>query len=336
MARCRLEDFELGNPIGVGTVGTIFRARDRRSGQDVAVKILHPTVSSDELIKARFWREMMILEKLSHPNIIRYFGGGRDGNQLFFAMERVDGGTLKDLIRQSGRLSWVEAATCGVQIASALQHAHNHGIIHRDLKPANLLLTADGELKLVDFGIARDVTSPELTNQGLTVGTYAYMSPELIGGRRNITGQADLYGLGCLLFEMLTGRPPFEGENFAQLFDQHLYSPPPRVRDIAPDCPPELNDLVTALLSKSPDDRPFNARSVQAALMKLLDERTLAEDTSEDVAAVSALDRGRSILGARLRRVRRRQESRDISWLSLVCVLLILGVVVGAAMFFGA
>ncbi|MCH5372963.1 MAG: serine/threonine protein kinase, partial [Planctomycetes bacterium] len=244
MGRCRLENFELGDPLGVGTVGTIFRARDRRTGRDVALKILHPTVSGDRLIKARFWREMMILEKLSHPNIIRYYGGGRNDDQLFFAMERVDGGTLKDLIAQSGRLSWMEAATCGIQICSALQHAHNHGIIHRDLKPANLLLNADGQLKLVDFGIARDATSPELTSQGLTVGTYAYMAPEQIGGRRDVTGQADLYALGCLLYEMLTGRPPFEGDNFPELFDQHLHRVPPRVRELAPDCPPELDELV--------------------------------------------------------------------------------------------
>jgi eukaryotic-like serine/threonine-protein kinase len=335
MARCRLEDFELGATLGVGTVGTIFCARDRRTGQEVAVKILHPTVSGDALIRARFWREMMILEKLSHPNIIRYLGGGRDGEQLFFAMERADGATLKDLIGRSGRLNWGEAATCGIQISSALQHAHNHGIIHRDLKPANLLLTSSGELKLVDFGIARDTTSPDLTSQGLTVGTYAYMSPEQIVGNRSITGQTDLYALGCLLFEMLTGRPPFEGDNFAQLFEQHLHQTPPRVRSLAPDCPSELDDLVAALLNKSPDDRPFNARTVQATLMRLLDQSSLHDETSGDVAAQSALDMGRLELSRRVGQVQVRPASEHVSWFSLACVLLVVVGAIWAAMCFG-
>jgi len=335
MARCTLEDFELGETLGVGTVGTIFCARDRRTGQQVAVKILHPTVSGDALIRARFWREMLILEKLSHPNIIRYLGGGRDGEQLFFAMERADGATLKDLIGQSGRLTWAEAATCGIQISSALQHAHNHGIIHRDLKPANLLLTSYGGLKLVDFGIARDTTSPDLTAQGLTVGTYAYMSPEQIIGNRSITGQTDLYALGCLMFEMLTGRPPFEGDNFAQLFEQHLHQVPPRVRSLAPDCPPELDELVATLLHKSPDDRPFNARSVQATLMRLLEQTGPEDDTSRDVAARSAVDRGRLELSRRVGQVRVRSVPEHVSWVSLACVLLVLVGAIWAAVYFG-
>jgi serine/threonine protein kinase len=227
-----------------------------------------------------------------------------------------------------------------VQISSALQHAHNHGIIHRDLKPANLLLNSQGELKLVDFGIARDVQSPELTSQGLTVGTYAYMSPEQIAGKQATTGKTDLYALGCLLFEMLTGRPPFEGENFAQLFEQHLHSPPPRVRAFVPGCPRELDELVAQLLSKSPDDRPFNARSVQAALMRILDERG-ADDASageaDDVPAdVAPLDRGRWELSERLGQLRRQRDSSNVSWLSLVCVLLLVVGVVSVAMLLGA
>ncbi len=323
----RIDEFELHEPLGVGTVGTIYRAGDLEYQQDVALKVLLPTVSSDDLIKARFEREMIILEKLSHANIVQYFGGGRHGSQLFYAMELVDSGTLRDMLQQTGCLSWQEVATCGVQICSALQHAHNHGIIHRDLKPANLFLTTSGELKLGDFGIARDTNSADITADGLTVGTYAYMSPEQIAGDQ-VSGKTDLYALGCLLFEMLTGRPPYQGDNFAQIFDQHLKNAPPRVQDFEPDCPTELDSLVSQLLSKSPDERPFNARAVQARLMRLLD-RTLDEEPADaDVPAAKAIDRGRDVLVERLERMRGVNESRDVSWVSMACLLLaIIGVV---------
>jgi serine/threonine protein kinase len=330
----RIEEFELSDTLGVGTVGTIYRARDLANGCEVAVKILLPTVSNDELIKARFGREMLILEQLSHPNIVRYYGGGRIESQLFYAMELVDGGTLKDVLEQSGRLSWAEAATCGVQICSALQHAHNHGIIHRDLKPSNLFLTADGDLKLGDFGIARDTKASDITADRLTVGTYAYMSPEQIAGDREISGKTDLYALGCLIFEMLTGRPPFEGASFAQLFDQHLRVTAPRVREIEAGCPPELDDLVSRLLDKSPDARPFNARTVQAKLMQLLD-RTPVGATADDVCAADALGLGKVTLSKRLSQVKELRQSREISWLSLACVVLAAIGIVCAAWCFG-
>ncbi len=330
----RIEEFELGETLGVGTVGTIYRARDRENDREVAVKLLLPAVSDDELIKARFGREMMILEQLSHLNIVQCYGGGRVENQLFYAMELVEGGTLKEVLQQTGRLSWREAATCAVQICSALQHAHNHGIIHRDLKPANLFLAANGDLKLGDFGIARDTKAADITSSGLTVGTYAYMSPEQIVGDREITGKTDLYALGCLVFEMLTGRPPFEGENFAQLFEQHLRTQPPRVRSLAPECPEELDNLIAELLDKSPDARPFNARTVQAVLMRLLD-RPLDDDTAGDVAAEDALQQGKVKLSKRLTQTRKMLEPHQVSWVSLACVVLIVIGVVGAALCIG-
>ncbi len=270
MKRLSLNDIQLGPMLGAGTVGEVFSGRIKQSGEEVAVKLLLLSLSQDELVRSRFQREMIILEKLQHPNIIRYFGGGNHEGRLFYAMEAVTGGTVKQLLERFGTLSWREVASIARQVCSALQHAHNHGIIHRDLKPGNLFLDPQGQIKLGDFGIARDTHSADLTHQGLTVGTHAYMSPEQIVGSGNISGKADLYSLGCVLFELLTGRKPFQGSNFAVLFEQHLRTPPPKATDFVAACPPALSDIIDQLLAKRPEDRPFNARAVQGVMMELL------------------------------------------------------------------
>ncbi|EMI54544.1 serine/threonine protein kinase with PASTA sensor(s) [Rhodopirellula sallentina SM41] len=256
-------------------------------GEDLAIKKLHPAVSSDELIQARFRREMLILERLQHPNIIGYFGGGSEDGQLFYVMERVDGGTIKDLIEATGRLVWPVVVDVSRQVSSALQCAHNHGVIHRDLKPGNLFLTRDAQVKLGDFGIARDQHSADLTNQGLTVGTHAYMAPEQIVGDTAISGKVDLYALGCCMFEMLSGRKVFLGENFAQLFEQHLHAPPPRITTLVGDAPPELDEIINACLAKRAEDRPFSARAVQGVMLEIGEKYGLG--TTPEETGVSQL-----------------------------------------------
>jgi eukaryotic-like serine/threonine-protein kinase len=200
--------FRLGAPLGVGTVGTVYRAESDDLDTPAAVKILHPNIAHDEQIVDRFQREIVIMERLNHPHIVRHYGGGLIDGQYFYAMQLLDHGSLKDRLRQHGPLSWPQAAAYAAQIASALQHAHNHGIIHRDLKPSNLFFAGDGRLVLGDFGIAHDIHDTDITADGITVGTYAYMSPEQICADREITGKADLYSLGCVLYEMLSGKPP--------------------------------------------------------------------------------------------------------------------------------
>ncbi|MEL6896471.1 MAG: serine/threonine-protein kinase, partial [Planctomycetota bacterium] len=231
-ARLDLDDYQILGTLGVGTVGTIFAALDTVNERRVAIKELHPNVSRDELIRSRFKREMTILSRLQHPNIIRYHGSGDAGGKLFYVMELVEGGSVKELIHSSDQLAWPMVVSISRQICSALQFAHNHGIIHRDLKPANLFLSRSGVVKLGDFGIARDTAAADLTASGLTVGTHAYMAPEQITADGTISGKADLYALGCCMFEMLTGHQPFRGANFAQLFEQHLNATPPSVRDV--------------------------------------------------------------------------------------------------------
>lgn len=318
----QISDYDIGEILGVGTVGTIYAATRRDDGSAVAIKRLHPGVSNDPTIRARFEREMLILQRLRHPNIIRYDGGGVIGGeavpgesllnpvagggqarpglairtgeltaavgQLFYVMELVDGGTVKELIAARGRIAWPVVTELTRQICSALQCAHNHGVIHRDLKPGNLFLTRTGVLKLGDFGIARDQQNTDLTSSGMTVGTHAYMAPEQITGDARISGKADLYALGCCIYEMLAGQKVFAGDNFAQLFEQHLRSEPPPVERLVPDCPPALSRIISQLLAKEPEDRPFNARMVQGVMNELESQRMSAGQTVDRTAGQNA------------------------------------------------
>lgn len=331
MPRVDLAEYELSERLGTGTVGTIFLARKKATGDVFAVKFLSPAVSSNNLIVSRFTREMLILEKLSHPNILAYYGGGKHDEQLFYLMEYVRGGTLKDLLSKGGPLSWTEAAEAGRQIAAALQHAHNHGIIHRDLKPGNVFVTESGELKLGDFGIARDTHERDLTDAGLTVGTYSYMAPELVRGERAITGQVDLYALGCVLFELLAGSPPYAGDNFAQIFDQHLKSEPPSIRSRGADCPEQFDKMIQQLLSKKPEDRPFNARWVQGFLGDLLEPSGATIPFSPDDRRANEINLAQQMLSDRVSH--QFGDAREVSWAKLGwCCAIIAAVIVTVAL----
>lgn len=262
--------FSLGDQLGLGTVGVVYRATSPDIDQPVAVKLLHPNVSGDPNIVSRFEREITIMERLDHPHIVRHYGGGIMDGQHFYAMQLLDYGSLKDRLKQQGPMPWPQVAAYTVQIASALQHAHNHGIVHRDLKPSNLFFDADGDLVLGDFGIARDTHSAEITDHGVTVGTYAYMAPEQIQADARMSFKADLYSLGCVMYEMLTGQPPFQGANFAQVWDQHLHREPLSLQEHGVDCPTWLSTLVMQLLEKDPEARPFSARNVEGYLIEHL------------------------------------------------------------------
>ncbi len=313
MLRVDIDDYEIGEEMGSGTVGTIYKATHRQTGDVYALKLLSPAVSSNELVVSRFWREMMILERLDHPNILAYFGGGKKDTRLFYLMELVYGGTLKQMLACGGPLGWREAVEAARQIAAALQHAHNHGVIHRDLKPGNVFVTKQGQLKLGDFGIARDTQAEDITESGLTVGTYGYMAPELVRGERAIPGQVDLYALGGVLCEMLTGQAPYVGDNFAQIFDQHLKAEPPRVRSLGIDCPEPLEKMIVQLLAKDPLERPFNARWVQGFLGEMLDLHR--EPVQDDDTAAGAVNAAQQSLSYRAQQGGVRE--RDITWAKL-------------------
>jgi serine/threonine protein kinase len=262
--------YELGALLGVGTVGEVYRARHRDTGAPAVVKFLQGKTAREPEIQQRFVREVAIAEQLDHPNIVRHYDCGLHEDRIFFAMELVDGGTLKDVLSVRGRLPWREVAECAVQVCDALAYAHQRGVIHRDLKPANLFLSAGGHVKVGDFGLARDLNRSRLTLEGQTVGTCRYMPPEQITGEAEPTGGTDLYALGCILYQALTGRPPFDGASVIEVFEAHLYSDAVPLCDLVPDCPRDLADLVMRLLAKEPVERPADAAAVKSELEAIL------------------------------------------------------------------
>ncbi len=256
--------FELMDKIGEGGMGVVYRARYVVNDKMFAVKLL-PGDVTDETTLARFQRELEILKKLKHPHIVRCFGGECKDKRQFYAMELVEGGTLDTLLAGRGRLAWELVVEYGMQMCDALAYSHKHGIVHRDLKPGNFLITSTGRLKLADFGLASVAASRRITAEGRTMGTYQYMAPEQIRGKE-ITPQTDLYSLGCVFFELLSGQAPFEGETAAEILHQHIKSLPPRVGQLATDCPAGLEQLINDLLQKEPAARPTDAQTVARRL----------------------------------------------------------------------
>jgi serine/threonine protein kinase len=290
-------DFELGEHLASGTVGDVYRARHRETGQAAVVKFLQTHAESEPDLQRRFVREVAIVERLSHPNIVRHLDCGLAEDRIYFAMELVECGTLRDVLRQRGRLPWREAVECAMQMCAALAHAHSIGVIHRDLKPANLFLAEDGLLKVGDFGLARDLNNSRLTLDGQTVGTCRYMPPEQIGGEAGLNGGTDLYAVGCILYEMLAGQTPFDGGTIIEIFEAHLNDTTDAPADLVRDCPADLSDLVMLLLEKRPADRPTDALAVQSALADILHGRPMrlaartAEELDADLAATVHPDR---------------------------------------------
>ena len=266
----------LGRCLGTGGFGSVFEARHQETSQHVAIKILHGTKEMDPEVQRRFVREVALLKKLDHENIVRVYEAGLHEGSIYCAMELVECGTLKDVLVSRYRLTWREAAEVTAQVCRALAHAHERGCVHRDLKPANLYLSENGLVKLGDLGLARDLNDSRLTVAGQTVGTWRYMPPEQIRGEDDIDGRLDIYALGCIVFEMVAGHVPFDGDNFAAIFDQHLESAPPRLDVLLGDCPQEFADLVDKMLEKKPDDRPANAGLIADELDNLLSGTTTA------------------------------------------------------------
>jgi len=277
----RLGPYEIVSPLGAGGMGEVYRARDTRLGRDVAIKVLPQHLSSNSEVRARFEREAKTISGLNHPHICTLFDVGREGDADFLVMELVEGETLAARLTR-GPLPLADTLRIGAQVADALDRAHRAGIIHRDLKPGNIMLTKSGA-KLMDFGLARatgmagssesgetafthsPTVGQPLTAEGTIVGTFQYMSPEQLQGNE-ADARSDLWALGCVLYEMATGKRAFDGSNQASLISSIMRDTPRPMAELSPMSPPALERLVVALLAKDPDERIQTAHDVKLQL----------------------------------------------------------------------
>ncbi len=254
--------FLLERELGRGSMGIVYQGRHRDTGRPAAIKVLLTEQTRNSKAHQRFQREAKILEGFRHPNIVRYLAYGRSSGKYYFAMEFVDGQTFEDLIEASGSLPWLEVVQLAIQLCEALHYSHQHGVIHRDLKPSNLMITSKGQVKLADFGIAKIQDATALTQPGRTLGTGAYMAPEQIRDE-SISHRTDLYALGCVLYQMLTNKLPFQGQTMVQMVHAHLTETPPWVSETT-NVPEDLDWLIAELLVKSPHPDPNASLSYSA------------------------------------------------------------------------
>ncbi|MGH8893078.1 MAG: protein kinase domain-containing protein, partial [Actinomycetes bacterium] len=255
--------YHVGSRLARGGMATVYEAHDNRLDRTIALKVMHPSLADDEEFVSRFIREAHSAARLSHPNVVAVYDQGADQGIVFLAMELVRGRTLRDLIRERGNLSPRQALEVLEPVLAALGAAHAAGIVHRDVKPENVLLSDDDRVKVADFGLARAVSgnNSHTTASGILMGTVAYLSPEQV--ERGVADpRSDVYASGILLYEMLTGLKPYDGETAIQVAYRHVHDDVPAPSDLVPGLPPELDALVARATSRDPEGRPADARQL--------------------------------------------------------------------------
>src|SRR5262245_37967038 len=271
-----LAGFRVERLIGEGAMGAVYLAEAPDGGQ-VALKLLSPELARDDRFRQRFLRESHVAASLDHPHIVPTIASGEEGGVLYLAMAYVEGADLRELLRHTGRLEPERTLSLIRQVAEALDAAHAAGLVHRDVKPGNILVTQGPEAEqayVCDFGLARHVTSvSSLTGERGFVGTIDYVPPEQIEGGP-IDGRADVYSLGCVLFECLTGERPFERESELSVVFGHLNEPPPKLSAVRPELPQEFDQVFDTALAKSADDRYSTCRELAAAARAALEGKT--------------------------------------------------------------
>lgn len=257
--------YRIERTLGRGGMAAVYQAHDAELDRPVAVKVLAEHLASDDAFRQRFVREARMAAKLSHPNIVHVYDQGDEDGRPFIVMEYVEGTTLADELRRSGPFPPARVVDLALQICGGLEHAHSSGLVHRDVKPQNLLVRADGTLKIADFGIARAAQATKLTQIGSVLGTAAYLAPEQAAGEQ-VTAAADIYSLGCVLYELLTGQTPYVFETLPELVVKQREEPVTPIRELRPDVPPEVEAAVMHCLARKPEYRPASAAALAQEL----------------------------------------------------------------------
>jgi len=330
--------YEITHLIARGGMAQIYRAHDRQLDRIVALKVLFPELSTDRSFVERFRREAQAAANLSHPNIVQVYDWGEDEGNYFIVMELVEGQSLSEIIRDHGPLKAIPAARIAADIAAGLAYAHRSGVVHRDVKPGNVIVTADGEVKVTDFGIARAMnTDEDLTQTGLVMGTATYFSPEQAEGR-TVDGRSDLYALGVVAFEMVAGRPPFVAESPIAVASKHVREVPPLPRDFVANVPPDYEAVVMKSLSKFPEQRYQTADEMRADFLRFVDgQPVLAQEVATTMAAAVAATTTVAAVGPSTTAVpayagpksEYRRERSPRAWIAAIAALVLLLAVIG-------
>jgi len=270
--------YQVIEELGRGGMGRVYRVLDKKLGEEVALKLIKPEVASDEKTIQRFRNELRTARKIGHPNVTRMYDLGEDEGTHYITMEYVRGEDLKSFIRRSGRLTVDKAITIAGQVCEGLAEAHRQGVVHRDLKPQNVMIDRDGNARIMDFGIARSLTGKRITGEGAFIGTPEYMSPEQVEGK-DIDQRSDIYSLGIVLYEMLTGRRPFEGDTALGVAVKQKSETPPDPKLFNPQIPDELNRVILRCLEKKKESRYQSAMDLLSDLEAVKKGLTMAEKT---------------------------------------------------------
>jgi serine/threonine protein kinase len=313
--------YRLGERLAAGGMGSVYRAVDETLGRQVAVKALRRELADDPTFLERFRREARAAAVLSHPGVAAIYDYGEVEGQPFIVMELVEGENLAERVAAMGPLPWQEAFAIGEQVAAALAAAHAHGLVHRDIKPANIMLGRDGRAKVTDFGIAQAAQATTLTRSGMVLGSANYVAPEQAKGG-HVGPAADLYSLGCVLFEAVTGETPYHGGNAVAIATQHVSAPVPDPRELRPDLPAQAAALIMRALRKQPDARFSSGTAMAAALAAARQEQDATQILPSPI--VPAAPPGPVPSGAPRPPRRRRTRPAAVAVAALVVVALVL------------
>jgi hypothetical protein len=274
--------YEILGSAGNGSMGNVYKARDRETGETVALKLLKPEIASDQAMMDRFKNELLFARKITHKNVCRVYEFNRLAGIAYTSMEFVEGESLRSVLNRFGALTRKKATDLALQICSGLKEAHAQGIVHRDLKPENVMIDTNGNLKIMDFGIARSMEAVS-RHTGTMVGTPAYMAPEQVSGSP-VDYRTDIYSLGLMLYEMFTGRPAFTAENAIAVALKQMREAPPPPHDIDPNIPVHIERAILKCLEKNPDNRFQSVAELESAVQQFNGPALAA--TSEPLAAV--------------------------------------------------